>query len=1053
MVDRRTTENISDETVKEPMDDLEIQSIADTIDSQSFTEDDEENLTVSDHDHSVEDQAITNEPAPDMDIPEYDQSLITDSSDTSMIDDDDDDDDDIEDLISVDNQSIAEADKIPQENAVDQPAVVSDDDIEESIPDHNQSIVEADKIPQENAVDQPEVVSDDDIEESIPVDNQSIAEADKIPQENAVDQPAVVSDDDIEESIPDHNQSIVEADKIPEENAVDQPEVVSDDDIEESIPVDNQSIEEADKILEENAVDQPEVVSEGENVENEINNDPSQPADALPIDENIGDVLSTDNDGRMTPDMMDNDPELADAPTIDDEEPEKDASMTSESETTMDDDGRLTAVTVDSDMDVESLNDNEENLMNNNDEAAENPSMEAGNSNILASDHERTNELVPQPDDENVNTASMDHHSEVSSIENDEGGEDMTDASDDGSSEVTDNDDEENASATTIRENIPEEQQRQTPNIQSVEPIATPSSIDKNDDAKNLVDDNYTLPLRSPANEEINMNSMPKKEKSNISSMIGSDTSLPHSPTADRQSPAKLTYANQTPVNMSVDKEKSSLVGNNDDLARTMNDSRSTRPSIVISRKPSFAASANLTLTNMSIDEENLPLLDNNEVTVSDVVLNNSRSTRPSIATSRKPSFAASANRTLANMSIDEESTSLLDKNDLTLRDVVLNGSRPSIVTSQKPSFAASPNQNMSISNRFYLPDEVLTRNSQGAIETNVHDKSVSLRLNNTADNSMIGDETFEFDDQIDLDQEDTDSLTDADSDISTITLEKENTQNVSGSERPEKLSAPIEHNNDLLTSLPLNIEMTRNLTVNIEKSDKSPISTERRMSPLETSAQGRLLQPDERQKSNMSSGSSVQRSILSRRNTEHTIVDLSKVANVPAAPEKAALTKLSSTRRSVVILDHRLENTMQSPARRTSLSLGKENFRPLLNSTDAEGLMENAEKSPSFLASRVKSDSIDGSFDVTNDNESIDKFDIENETIDSIKYNMVRSCTNAPPRKTPRLSFIDNAHIIQINSSKESHMRALPAEKFWRRNQRRVSTVPSAETGQAAPT
>lgn len=781
MVDRQTTENISNETVKGPMDDLEIQSIEDTIDSQSSTDDDEENSAVSDQDYNAKDQAVTNEPASDMDIPEHDQSLITDSSDTSMTDDDDDNDDD-------------------------------------------------------------------------------------------------------------------------------------DDDIEDLISVDKQSIEEADKISHDNAVDQPEVVSAEEDVENEINNDPPQSTGALSIDDDV---------------------------------PEQDASMTSESETTMDDDDdRLTAVTVDSDMDVESLHDNGENLMS-------------------------------------------------------------------------------------------------------------------NDDAKNLVDDKRTLPIRSPAKEEINMNSMSEKEKSNISSMIGSDTNLSHTPTADRQSPAKLISPNQTPPNVSVDEEKSSLLDNNDELAQTMNHPRSTRPSIVISRKPSFAASANQPLTNMSIDEESVSLLDNNDLTLRDVVLNGSRSTRPSIVISRKPSFAASANRTLANMSIDEENVSLLEKNDLTLRDVVLNGSRntrPSIVTSQKSSFAASPNQNMSVSNSFFLPDEVLTRNSQGAMETNVHDKSVPLRLNSAADNSMINDETF--DNRTDLDEEDTDSLIDTDDDISTITLEKENRQNISHTVRPEQPAAPIEHDNDLLTSLPLNIEMTRNLTVNIEKPGESPTGTGRRMianldrtSPLGTSAQGRLLHPDEKQKSNMSSGSSMQRSISSRRNTEHTIVDLSKVANVPGAPEKAELAKLSNARRSVVILDHRSENTMQSPARTTSLSFGKENFRPLLNSTDAEGLMENAEKSPSFLPSRAKSDSFEKSFDVTNDNESIDKFDIHDETTDSIKSHMIRSSTNAPPRKTPRLSFIDNAHVIQINSSKESHMRALPAEKFWRRNQRRVSTVPSAETGQAAPT
>jgi len=79
------------------------------------------------------------------------------------------------------------------------------------------------------------------------------------------------------------------------------------------------------------------------------------------------------------------------------------------------------------------------------------------------------------------------------------------------------------------------------------------------------------------------------------------------------------------------------------------------------------------------------------------------------------------------------------------------------------------------------------------------------------------------------------------------------------------------------------------------------------------------------------------------------------------------------------------------------------------------------------------------------------DKIFFENETVGGLIAFGKRSSITAIGRKATRLSFIESAHVIQINSSKESQMRALPSEKFWRRNQRRVSNMPTVEEAQMA--
>lgn len=249
------------------------------------------------------------------------------------------------------------------------------------------------------------------------------------------------------------------------------------------------------------------------------------------------------------------------------------------------------------------------------------------------------------------------------------------------------------------------------------------------------------------------------------------------------------------------------------------------------------------------------------------------------------------------------------------------------------------------------------------------------------------------------------------------------------------------------------------------------------------------MTRSHDRQKTNVSSSSSKQGSIMSRRNTEHTIVDLSKIADVSADPQKlggANITKenipstmtnegsaapFTNSKSMETILDNsgkagetiipipgeQMESTIGQSGKITSLSTNDRNSGEFMNNENTEHSMTDAEKSEemqaeestSFLQRETESGSGEGSFDMTNADESTDKITVENETVGAMNTYIRKSAMKGPGRKAHRLSFIDSAHVIQINSSKESHMRAMPSEKFWRRNQRRVSSMPALDEGQ----
>jgi hypothetical protein len=92
-----------------------------------------------------------------------------------------------------------------------------------------------------------------------------------------------------------------------------------------------------------------------------------------------------------------------------------------------------------------------------------------------------------------------------------------------------------------------------------------------------------------------------------------------------------------------------------------------------------------------------------------------------------------------------------------------------------------------------------------------------------------------------------------------------------------------------------------------------------------------------------------------------------------------------------------------------------------------------------------------DGSNKSVNTSGSGDQVTIANETLGSVSTNGKKVVIMAAGRKANQQSFLRRPSTIVPDTSKESHMRALPSEKFWRRNQRRVSSMPTLETGQLA--
>jgi hypothetical protein len=186
----------------------------------------------------------------------------------------------------------------------------------------------------------------------------------------------------------------------------------------------------------------------------------------------------------------------------------------------------------------------------------------------------------------------------------------------------------------------------------------------------------------------------------------------------------------------------------------------------------------------------------------------------------------------------------------------------------------------------------------------------------------------------------------------------------------------------------------------------------------------------------------------MSRTNTQHTIVDLSKVTDILSDNQEP----------------EQIEKAVISGSNVPLSTANDENLDSLINPQNAEKLTPDAEKSEDIMTSSVEAEESTSLLDKQtvarsdDENEKLmaagdptDKVFIENETLGDVNAYAKKAAIMAIGRKPTQLSFIANAYVIQINSSKESHMRALPSEKFWRRNQRRVSSMPTLEEGQLA--
>jgi hypothetical protein len=315
----------------------------------------------------------------------------------------------------------------------------------------------------------------------------------------------------------------------------------------------------------------------------------------------------------------------------------------------------------------------------------------------------------------------------------------------------------------------------------------------------------------------------------------------------------------------------------------------------------------------------------------------------------------------------------------------------------------------------------------------------------------------------------------------------------------------------DNAENLPINTETTTNLLADEEKSKELLIDVDEQGTDKENSfareskrkSSAAIMMPlntlvlddnlgvvglNERPKSNVGSIGKNQEPKTSRSNTEHTIVDLSKVTDISAddqQPEDATVNKeniadpitneeslgfltngassgkfpVDDTKVEEPMIDsEQIDQTSELHSKMASLPLSGGNVESLNNT---ENLISDAEKpedipageSTSLLNEGIVTRSGTKRAEVISSGRQLDTVNVENETIGAMIANGKRSAIMAGGRRTNRLSYIDSAHVIQINSSKETHMRALPSEKFWRRNQRRVSTMPAVEEGQMAQT
>ena len=512
-----------------------------------------------------------------------------------------------------------------------------------------------------------------------------------------------------------------------------------------------------------------------------------------------------------------------------------------------------------------------------------------------------------------------------------------------------------------------------------------------------------------------------------------------------------------------------------------------------------------------------------------------------SIVESRNMNTFIADSRAPVNMSIDEEKLSLMGNFDLTLTDVVLNDEANDSIADvrsiqrmmsnssfRRPADAASVSQVMKSMNDNTIVEEESSTPDNQTQTTTVPVDGDDLKLKNSSDNK----ERSTVDDKMPRDR------TNVERNKTNLSIDNKKPANIVPNKKsddgdwavkppivpgmlPKSLnlppvvagtlpvgqpSVPIVGSN-LVGKLPVNTGMTKELSINSNKREKSISSVTSKSIKKNsfvngqgngTSVDGNRASPslsvsnknlgavesNERPASAVSSGSQKARSIMSRTNTEHTIVNLNKVTDVSAAAAAAAQkpegtqitnestinstanfesvvlsTNTTSTEKLSVTDEKPKESTIQGEETDAPLEFYKKMKFITMADANTENQITTNGKSEEMqaddfanLLNKTTVSKFDvESLDVTIANQSLEMLSFENETLGALSTFPKRSSVTTAGRRVRQLSFIDSAHVIQINSSKESHMRALPSEKFWRRNQRRVSTMAHVEEVQTA--
>lgn len=455
-----------------------------------------------------------------------------------------------------------------------------------------------------------------------------------------------------------------------------------------------------------------------------------------------------------------------------------------------------------------------------------------------------------------------------------------------------------------------------------------------------------------------------------------------------------------------------------------------------------------------------------------------------SIMTSPVPNKSATDSKLLVNLSIDEDKLSNMYPNDLTLRDVVLGDDAADSLADGRSA------------------RQIMSSRRKPTITSIDEEQPTDETSSTKTKDPLINDKKTE---NIESDEDDDNaSWAFPKNKIPAIPLKPHRLAPLAGGVPvglpPVKIGAPgklsaiqgkveellTEDEDDKILDFSRPGSAAKKSIINGNNiPGKSSSDLARPSSALKNTRALSLSQSEERQRTNLSSASKTQAPTMTRRNTEHTIVDLSKLADVShdngksqdikSDPEDLTNSTMNDDSVNFFTHDKDMEKNTASDENVDKTTASTQKAVPLLTvngaSIDSLDNMENSEnmmndgaksedmmddyigeeESTSFLDKTNLSRSDDGRIGGKSDSGSSSKVMFENETIGNLSFSGRKSVITIPGRKTNRLSYIESAHVIQLHSSKESHMRALPSEKFWRRNQRRVSSMPTAEEGQAA--